>query len=348
MSVNASHYLGVDRDKALDLYMGSFVEPFRNATLLYDASLPIVQRKVVTEGKSWQFLMEADGPDPEDFVPGTEEMVGQQYEVKADTVTADKYLVAHQYVPKDDMKIGHFEVLPRLASKHARKIARAWDRRLFILNALNARAAAATENGLVVHNGGNIVTRETDGASISIADAYPLSSTGATRLLADLRQHSQQLDEDNLPPDMRWAVMTPYMRHVLQFAGAEVFSVDYFVDNNLNKREIQTVAGFKILGFANTTSNNGPFPDQNLTSGLTKYQGDFSVGTTTGTPVVQTFAGGEDGQHPLAMVTFESIQHDVVYVPQRLAWFVGSHILAGAGGLHPYCSGSIEVINATS
>lgn len=344
MSVNAVNFLGTGSDDqalALKMYMGSFVEPFRQATMLWDSSLPIIERKNVSNGKSWQFLMDADLPAPEDFTPGVEEMVGQQLEVAENTVTVDKYLVAHQYIRRDEMKIAHFEILPKLARRHARRIGREWDRRLFILNAKNARESALTKNGLTVHNGGNRVTRDDE----SVSTAYPLSSTGATRFLTDLRQLAENMDTDNIPGDMRWIAMTPYMRHVLQFAGAEVFSKDYFVDNNLNKREIETVAGFKILGFPNTTSNGGTFPDENITTGLSKYQGDFSIGVSNGIPVAQVFCGGEDGQSPLAMVTFESVQHVVEYVPQRLSWFVASYILAGAGQLHPYCSGSIEVID---
>lgn len=345
MSVNPTRFLSTGADDtalALKEYMGSFVEPFRQSTMLWDSSLPIVNRRNVDSGKSWQFLMEADQPAPEEFTPG-EEMTGQDYQVQEDTITVDKYLVAHTFVPRDQMKISHFEILPRLAKKHARRIGREWDRRLFILNALNGRAAAVTKNGLTIHNGGNRVTRSAAGDTI--AASYPLSSTGAANFIADLRQLSENLDIDNIPPEDRYIAYTPHMRHVLQFGGAEVFSRDYVTDSNLQKREIVSLEGFKVLGAMNTTSNNGAMPDENIVTGPSKYQADFTLGAANGTPVAQVFCAGAEGQAPLGMVTFEGVEHVVQYYPEKLSWLVASYILAGAGQLHPYCSGSLEVIN---
>lgn len=339
-----ARFLGTDTDfqaLALKMYMGSFVEPFRQGTLLWDSSLGIVERKMVDSGKSWQFLMEGDQPAPEEFTPGDDEMDGQAYAVHEETITVDKYLVASTKVSAEDMKISHFETLPRLAKKHARRMGREWDRRLFILNALNAREAAVTKDGLTIHSGGNRVTRDDE----SVAAAYATSSTGAGRVLDDLRQLARLMDEDNIPPDQRWIAYTPYIGQVLQYGGAEIFSRDYVTDNNLQQREVRVLEGFKVLGKANTTTNNGPFPDSDISTGPSKYRIDASIGASTGTPVIQAFCAGEAGQMPLAVLTFEGIKHFVEWQPTKLCWIVGSYILASGGQLHPYCSGSIEVID---
>lgn len=345
-SGNAIRFLGTGSDDqalALKFYMGKFVEAPRSSIFLYDRGLPVISRQMVTAGKSFQFLMDGDIPDPEDFEPG-DEMMGQQYAVEEGTITVDKYLVAHTLIPRDQFKISHFDILGRLARKHKLKIGRAYDRRLMITAAKAARATTAvTKNGLAIHSGGNSVTR----GGGAVATAYARSSTGASNFRADLRTLGGQMDVDNIDPENRYMMAQPYIKEVLQYdTTAQLFSEDY-VDpetNRINQRKITLVEGFKILGWPNTTTNNGPLPDQNITSGLSKYQGNFTPGASTGTPVAIALTNGDDGSAAVGLVEFEGIQHVVKYIDERLCWLVMSYALCGVGQLNPWCAGSVEVI----
>lgn len=345
-TANRFEFLGTGSDSqalALKLYMGSFVEAPRTSVFLYDTGLPVIERKTVTSGKSHQFLMDADSPEAEEFTPG-DEMLGQAGAVDEGTITVDNYIVAHKFIPQDQMRISHFDILPRLARKHSAIIQRKYDGRIFRVAALAARDAAVTKNGLTVHNGGNRVTRQ---GTAAVATAYPANSTGAANFRADLISLGYQADLDNIDPENRYMWVTPYMRSVLQYdTTGLVFSEDYVDgENKIQKRQITLIAGWKIIGFPNTSSAGGPMPDQNIQNEtLSKYNGNFTIQASDGTPVAIALCAGGEGQAAVGLVTYEAIKNFVVYQPEKLGWLVGSYVLCGAGKMHPWCAASVEVI----
>ena len=137
------------------------------------------------------------------------------------------------------------------------------------------------------------------------------------------------------------------MRQVIQYDNtAQVFSEDYIDgENKQQKRQITLLEGYKIVGFPNISSQGGPFPNENFTSeSLSKYNGNFTIGATTGTPVALALSGGADGSAAIGLLTFESVQNFFIYQQAKLGWLMGSYVLCGAGKLNPWCAGSIEVI----
>lgn len=353
-AVNATRFganAGGSDDTALFLktYMGVFTEAWRSATFLWDAPGNLIHRETVENGKSFQHLMWADLPDPENFVPGNE-LLGQQFEVEEGTVTVDQYLVSHNYVPRDQMKLSHFKILPRLARSQARRLGRAYDGRVMRLAALGARqTTAVTKNGLAIHSGGNRVTRA--GAGAAATDpvlAYPRTATGAANLRADLRTLALREDQDNIPRGTarRGIFFTPEMNDVLTFdTTAQVFSRDYIQDqNNQQKREVNLIEGFTVMGLPNFSSNGGPMPNSNVATGLSKYQGNFTAQTSDGIPVAITIAEGEDGGAGIGVVTFETVQQEVVYYPEKMSWLVMSYLYVGCDIMNPWLLGSVEAI----
>lgn len=352
MSVNATRFLASGSDDtslALKMYSGSYVEAPRSGVFLYGGDMG-VYRKTVGEGKSWQFLMDADVPAPElEYTPG-DELLGQAFATEEGTLTADKYVVAHAYVPRDQVAYSHFDRVGHLAAQHKSKIEREFDKRVFISAALAARTSvdtAVNKNGLLIHKGGNRVTRTvSDGLP---ATAYPSSATGAANLRADLRTLALRLDIDNVPRGGRWLFLRPDMIEVLLWdTTATLWSQDYQFANDIGKRSVKVIEGFNVYPEGiNTTTNGGPFPDENITTGPTKYQARFDAvsGSTNGTPVALAMCTGMPGQAPVGLITFENVIQTVKYVDERLSWFMSSHILAGAGVMHPWCAGSIEVLN---
>lgn len=348
-AVNAPKFLDTTaggQELALKMYSGLFHEAWRQAVYLWDDQSGVIERKTVDAGKSWQFLQFADVPDAEEFNPG-DEMLGQAYAMTEATLTADVYLVAHKYVGRDQMKISHVDIIPKLSKGNSRKIAQNYDKRMFSIGFQAARAAAVTKNGLTVHNGGNRVTRS---GTAAVATAYPASATGAANFRADLRSLAQKMDEDSIPQDNRKLWMTPYMRTVLLYdTTAQVFSSDYVqgdaAGNNIATREVKKVEGFTIIDFPNTATNGGPFHDANVTTYTqSKYNANFSIGASNGTPVALALVSGPEGQAAIGVVTFESVQHIVKYFDEKMSWLVASFVLMGASQLEPYCAGSVEVI----
>lgn len=346
--MNAIKFLGTGADDqalALKMYLAHFSDAWREGIQLADNDMGVVMRKHVTAGKSHQFLQFADTPEVEDFEPG-DEMIGQSFAIGEGTVTPDKYLVAHHFVGKDQMEISHVDVLSRLGRADAMKIRRKRDRRLFLTAVSAARTAAATKNGLTIHNGGNVVTR----GSTTVALAYPLSATGAANFRADLRALGYQMDLDSIPPEGRKVWITPYIRQVLLYdTTVQLFSRDYNTGgNDINRRQIMLVEGFEIVGFPNTTTNSGPMPDQNITTELAKYNIDcsLSASTTVGTPVAVALCAGPDGGAAIAEITYEDVQHYVKFVPEKLGWLIGSYTMQGCGVVDAYCAGTIEAVHS--
>lgn len=336
---------GTDNESLfLKMYTGSFVSAPRSGLLIHHGPADrFIYRKRPGSGKSWQYLMMAEVPEAEEYNPG-EDLLGQVMAVEEGTITTDQYVVCHHWIGKDRMDQSHFEILPQLSERHSSRMERLYDRRAFITAALGARQTSAiTKNGLNVHNGGNRVTR-TGG---TIAAAYPLSSTGAANLRADIRSLGLALTQDNIAPghQNRALILDPYLVLVLTFDNTgQVFSKDYVTTNDQMRHEVRVLEGFTVLGEANTTSNGGPLPNQNITDGPTKYQGNFTAQAADGIPGVICLTRSLEAEYGLGMIEFEKLTHYVKYFPERLSWLVMSYMRTGCDRMHTWCLGSIEAI----
>lgn len=351
----------------LKMYSGSFTEAFRNQPSLYKSGLGVIKEiSTAGGGKSWQFLMRAEGEDAQGFSPG-DEMLGQEAANTEGTITCDDYLVKHNYAGIDEIQQAQFDVTSGFGVDHSRKLKMEADKRIFIMLALAARTAAVTShNSLTVHNGGNTVTRPGGSTTVSTAftSAYPLSAIGAANLRADLRALSYQMVLDNVPPENRYLWLHPYGWQVLLHDAGAVIGTpsntiipvgstlfnngDYGSPNNINNQQITLVEGFKVVGIPNATSNGGSMPDQDFTTSLTlpsKYQYSFKPATTTGTPIALAAVSGPAGTSPVGMVEFESITQEVSWHPERLSWLFATRTRCGFGVMHPYCAGSVEVLS---
>lgn len=354
-----------DYNLALIQYKGNFADAWRNQPRLYNSPYPLIDRKGAVKGmKAYQFLQFAQIPNPEIYNPG-EEPTGQDYEVEQGTITVDKPIQAAQFVRRDSIAVGHFDVFGKLGIAHAREIGMALDRRLFNTASLASRASQllGTDTGLLVHNGGNRVTRSGGSSTVAtaITNAYPASPIGAQNLRTDLRLLARYMDEDAIPEDGRYLYLHTRMREVLTFDGAYVwgtpsnttgnntstlFSSDYQSgENNQNRRIITELEGFKVLGFVNPQSGQGSMPDQNVTSGPTKFQGNFSPSTSTGTPIAMAFCMAPDGGAAVSMGTWDQVMPVIYYDEKLMGWWVKSYLHTGIGQMYPYCAGAVEILS---
>jgi hypothetical protein len=347
MSVTPLKYLanaaGTDETSlALKQYSGSFVKAPRSGIFLYDKG-DYIFKKSPASGKSWQFLMGGDVPDPDNYTPGTD-LLGQVWGLEENTIETDQYMVCHKWIGKDQMQHSHVDVLSFLGTAHKSRIERTIDRRVFIKAAQGARqTTAVTKNGVNIHNGGNRVTR-TGG---SVVAAYPDSATGASNFRADLRSLGLAMDIDNIAPETRnrKIFFTPEMRYKLAFDNtAQVFSRDYNNRNDVQNLRIEEVERFEIAGHPNFTSNNGPIPNENINTGPSTYYGNFTAQAADGIPVAIAIARGMEGEYGVGMVEFEGLHHTVKYFEERLSWLVMTYIRTGIRVMHPWCLGSVEVI----
>jgi len=327
---------------ALKQYSGSFVNAPRSGIFLYDEG-QYIYKKSPASGKSWQFLMMSDVSEPDNYDPGAD-LLGQVYGVEEGTIESDKFLVCHHWVGRDQMQHSHVDILGRLASAHKSRIDRLVDKRVLIQAAYGARqTTAVTKNGMNVHNGGNRVTR----SGTTLATAYPSSNTGAANFRADLRSLALAADVDNIAPEMqnRNLFFVPELRNVLAYDTTnQVFSNDFNQVNNQQAIRIQELERFAVRGHPNFSSNNGPMPNENFTSGPSAYQVNFTAQAADGFPVALAMFRGMEGEYGVGMVEFDGLHHTVKYFEERLSWLVMTYIRLGIRVMHPWCLGSVEVI----
>ena len=350
---NTSRFLsnaGDDQSLALTQFWGTVLETFRAKTLLWNSLGPdgvggsvspdaIVASMVVNSGKSWEFPIIGDDPTPQEHTPGVE-LLGQDVDLDKGTITIDKILVSHYEIPLDHTQLSHFNVLEPFARKLGRSLAIKFDQDLFITGVKAANTAASTG----FHNGGNAVNRN----SAALAAAYPLSSAGAFDLYEDISTLARAMDEDNVPEDGRYLFMVPYLFQVLT-CGRENFFFDADLgrtENNLMNQVVGKIARFNIMPM--TTH----LPSTNITTGQSKYQGDFTAkggsGTGDGLPGALALCGAAEGDAAIGYVSAADAQLGPIYAhrhfdERRNTTFMKAQMMVGADVLAPWCAGVIQV-----
>lgn len=336
-TANAPRFLSdgsTDYGLNLTQYWGAMLEQFYAKTVFYDNEGRVFAYKNITTGKSHQFIQIDEDPDPEDHTPGTE-LLGQDYAFDEGTVTVDDILVAHFEVPIDQSQLSHFDVMRPLLRKLGRSLAQKYDNRFARLLTLAARTAAKTG----YHNGGNVVERV--GAS-GETDAYPQSATGAANFRSDAAELARLMDEDNVPEDGRFLFVKPYISEVLSY-DTRILSRDYAPDlpNDLIRRSIGMLEGFMVI-------KTNHVPNTNVTTGPSKYQGDFTYNGATAQPVALAACGAVESEAACGVV--EAMMPTVVIIPSnqrnRLTTHMRAQMMIGADVLSPYCAGEIRVDDA--
>jgi hypothetical protein len=346
---NAQRFLtkdGDDRSIALTMFWGTVLEAFRAETVLWNSvgemgvgpnAAPVIASRTMTEGKSWEFPIIGDDPTPEYHTPGTE-LLGQDVTLDKGTITIDDILVSHYDVPIDQITVSHFDVIAPFARKLGRSLATDFDKKLIITGVKAAQTAAVTG----IHSGGNVVER----VAATQAAAYPATDTGALNFRSDVAELGQLLDEDNVPANGRFLLISPYLRRILGATTAgnnpiAVWSKDFTAgENGINTRTIAILEGFQVL-----VTNH--LPSTAITSGPSKYQGDFTAaGTGEGRPVALALCGADEGSAGIGYVTAGGVQPHLEPDHRRNTTFMKAQMMVGAGVLSPWCAGEIHVDTA--
>jgi hypothetical protein len=334
-----------DYELALKMFWGSVVEAFRDQVVLFPWAdgegggngPAVVDTKVISTGNSHQFLMMSDMPEAEEHIPGNR-LEGQPFGIAEGTITVDGYLVQHAEVPNDQLRLSHFDVLGKLGRKLGYGLARKYDNRFFRLGVLAARSGIVSKDvdgtTLNIHNGGNRVER----VNATVAGAFPVSSAGARNFRDDAEALAELMDNDFVPEEGRHLYITPYIRRILQQDTGifdERFTRD-IGDNSLNSRAIGKLAGFYIHPVA------GRLPDTNVQSGLSKYRGNFTI-AGTGQPVALAMCEAADDTAGIGAVIADGILPEMERDIRTSTTFMKASILCGAGIMHPWKTGVIEV-----
>lgn len=364
------------RGNALTLYGGAVLRSFRLNTVFFEMLGSAIAHQVVSQGKSWEWPIIAEDPIPEYHIPGNE-LLGQTQNFNKVSVSIDDILVAHRDVPLDQRLISHYDPTPPYLDSMGKALAVDLDSKAANMIIQAARTAASTG----YHYGGTRVGRT---GSATVSTAYPTTPAGASAFRDDLAQMAQLMDEKHVPKEGRIAVITPYMLRVLTkdqgyvwgtpsqaAAGgpSTLFSNDYGMGNDVNRRVVTVCEGFNIVVSAN-------IPDSNVTG--TTYAKTVSLdsaGTTAtsnraaldsptnptkyavncsgtnaafasggGKPVALCIAPGNNGMAAVAMVEAAGgIQTDSFVDTRRNTLFLKSQNFFGMGVLCPWYAGEICV-----
>lgn len=331
-----------DLDLALEAsFSARVVEKFRNKTILWDNNPPVILKKEIEYGSAWQFVMSAEMGDPDEHTPG-DELLGQLYAFEDNTITIDRITVSHADLPIDYLAQSHFDAVGSVSDQLAYRLAKFYESRLLRTAINGAKAAAVTKSGLTVHNGGNLVTN-----SGGFTTRYALSTTGADNFRADCALLARRMDEDDVPESSRYMIATPYIRQVLGYANLStlysnaIFNRDMSAStpNSAVNRSIVEIEGFKIIGFSNL------MPSTNISSGPTKYQGNFTATDSggLGQPAAVVIAGAQEGIAGLGMVQAGGLYTHMSRDERRNTMFMKAQMFCGFGYMHPQCLGAIGV-----
>lgn len=350
---------------ALTTYEGLFAEAFQQKNTFFDS--PYVYKSGQGGNGTFRIYRAASpGEAIKQYTPG-DTVVGQQIEMDNVDITVEPLVRSLYRVPIDQIKASPVEVGTRAAKYAAMTVKNELSRRAAIMAVQAGRTSvdtAVTKNGLVVHMGGNRVTRSTGVSGGNVNNSYPRSSTGATNLREDLRALALAQDLDGVPtgPAFRSLWTIHQMRDVLQFDNsATLYSRDYSNANDIQTRTIRQIEGYTIdmengfLSQYNATNPliSGVMPATDITSasGLpSRYIGNYSIkagDTSNGAPVALTLCAGAGGEAPIACGMWIPMTTNSWFDDETLEYVFDAYCQPGFGVWCPWLAGVIEARSAS-
>jgi hypothetical protein len=233
----------------LNLFSGEVLTAFDVANVIMTRHMV----RTITEGRSAQFP--ATGlADAYDHVPGSR-LAGRAINHAQRVITIDGLLVSDVFIANIDEAMNHYDVRSIYTNEVGRALSRRMDRNVLQQLVLAARATATVSGGF----GGSVLNGGPD-----------LVTNANGRLRDTLFSAAQVLDEKNIPEDSRSAVLRPaqYYRLVLD---AIVPNRDF---SGVPGADARTGKVWEVAGIEIVKSNN--LPSTNITTGNTKYQGNFT------------------------------------------------------------------------
>ncbi len=277
--------------------------------------------KGVTQGNSFQFPAFARA-EAEEHTAGTELLGNNQPESEDRQIPVDlKQLMSHRYFDEVQQFISHFDTRSQAAIEHGQAVARKVDKRMFQMIQQGANEAARG-TGFDAFPAGQRVQASTAGA---VTTAYPRTLTGSRRFQDDLEEIGRDMDDDNVPDNMRVAFVTPYLRDVL-LQDKTIVSRDFQDPNTMLTQKIVMINRFRIV-----QTNN--LPTTNLTTGESAYRGNY-------TKVVSLCIGDKTA---FGQVTFGGGIREIPieWIADKQSWLQGAKILQGTKWLRPEACGEI-------
>lgn len=317
---------------AQDLGTQIVLKAYQEKTYLDSDAMGVVYRRNIGSGEPMIWNEKAFAAESFRQAPGPQ-LVGQDFAYDEVTISTYDPHVQVREVGLTDWLISPFDVVRNEMPSLGEQLARDTDKELFRVAANAARTAAKSKSGLVIHNGGNVVTAGTTGDA---ATAYPATQTGAITFIRDIYQLARLMDEDNIPDEGRHLFISPYLHEVI------------LNDDRMFNRDLSTVPGDlktrtvgKIANMMIHVSNH--LPSTNITSGPAPQQGDFRFDGATGRPAAIALVAAQGDKAAIGMPVRQSLYSYIEPDETRNITFLKAQQIIGYGVLCPYLAGEIRV-----
>lgn len=218
-------------------------------------------------------------------------------------ISVDGLLVSAVFVNQIDELENHYDVRGPYSTELGRSLARAYDQQVAIQSILAARSASPL-NG------------RAGGSTISAATM----ATDADILTASFFAASQSLDEKFVMSEDRTCFLAPAQYYLLAQNPKLLFK-EYGGSADISTGKVKTVSGIELVKSIHMPNGNV------ITTGLAKYQGDFSK---TVAVITNKWAVGT--------VQLADISMESDYEPRRQGTFVVAKMAVGHGTLRPDCA----------
>lgn len=359
---------GVDTREFLHkIWTNESAMPMQAPRFFYESGMSAIKRVAPIQGTSRQFQLLSEGTAP--FMQSAGDDISGQVAGRVEGLITrqEAWLGAAHGITYNEMlvvpsAIAKLEYYTKLRNENIWGQLDRWLGQCVILQA--RQTSAVTSQGQFVHAGGTRTTRSSGASTNSqtaVETVYPRNSTGGTNAYNDLAAHADALDKKGIPrtPGARPVVLhTQFRNALLEFNDARLFSKDYIdmnLGNNVQRRMIDMVLGFTIIGDTQYASLNGagnsihggrlPGKDY-LTDTMTNARGKFqpeSGNTSVGAPVL---VGACDVGSDVGVVEYWEDQGLTSYTEdneRRKSMLFHSYLLPQMGAGNPAGAHAIEV-----
>jgi len=174
--------------------------------------LGMTMTRQISSGKSAQFPVV--GTTSSSYHTPGNEITGSSIKHAEKTISIDDLLISSAFLSNLDEAKNHYDVRSIYTSEMGRALANKVDQHLLQLAVLSAQASATITGG----NGGTQITD---------ADA----KTNATSLISSIFECAQALDENDVPSEDRFAVVTPDIYYQI-VQNDKILNRDFGANNN--------------------------------------------------------------------------------------------------------------------
>ncbi|WAW09999.1 phage capsid protein [Oxalobacter vibrioformis] len=296
---------GDPKNLYLKVYAGEVLAAFERQCVTQDKHIV----RSIRNGKSAQFPM-TGYVVAKYHTPGSE-LLGQATNQNERIITIDDMLVADVFFADIYEQMQHFDIRGEYSKKAGYALADAWDKVILQLMCKAARQPAVVTGT----NGGTQLTGAT-----AMSDAKVLANA--------IYSANQAMDEKDIPTSAeRFAYVRP-AQYYLMAQSTDLINRDWMGAGSYSDGTILRIAGSPII-----KTNN--LPNSNITTGPTKYQGDFSK--TAAVVATREAAGTVKLINPTTRADYD---------PRRLGHLVTSKYAIGSDWLRPDCA--VEIVTAAT